>query len=142
MKKILIQILAVLSIAGCSGSTFTLENLRVVLLPNGNGALFVNIKNDTGIQDKLVRVSSPAFERIELHKTVKTANTMRMEQIDSVPVPRKSVTELKRGGDHIMLFDPARKVHPGSFVSFTFHFQTREPVQAEAIVKDITEESD
>ncbi|MEM0984782.1 MAG: copper chaperone PCu(A)C [Pseudomonadota bacterium] len=52
----------------------------------------------------LVGASSPIAESIELHSMKRVDGMMRMDQIDSVPLPAGVPVSLKGGGDHFMLF--------------------------------------
>ncbi|OZI72069.1 copper chaperone PCu(A)C [Bordetella genomosp. 12] len=68
-----------------------------------NGAGYLEIENDGKVADRLLAVTSPAAERVELH-TVKNENGMaRMREVDGgIVVPADGKVELKPGGYHVM----------------------------------------
>ena len=67
------------------------------------GAVYLTVRNDGDIPDKLVGASTPAAVRAELHTMSMDGNVMRMRPVEEVPVVPHGTAELKPGGLHLML---------------------------------------
>jgi copper(I)-binding protein len=85
-----------------------------------------------GDSTRLLSVSSPSIEKIELHDSVTTGGVARMQKVESLTFDDR--LELKPGGKHAMLFglDPALK--PGAQIPLTFTFRSGRPVTVQAQV--------
>lgn len=71
---------------------------------NRNTASFMNIKNNTDIDDTLFSVQSDLAKVVELHETYEKENDMMgMRHVDHIIIPKKSTVQLKPGSFHIML---------------------------------------
>ena len=86
---------------------------------------------------RLIGLSSPAAERIELHETRTKDGISRMQPLESTAFGDIGEIEFRPGGKHAMVFgiDPALK--PGDRISLTFTFDHALPVTAEAEVRAI-----
>ena len=86
---------------------------------------------------KLVRVTSPRIERIELHGTVTEGGLSRMKALppDALVFPDGLEMSFAPAGRHAMLLgiDPALK--PGDRVTLTFFLEPMGPVSAQAEVR-------
>jgi len=84
---------------------------------------------------RIVAVTSPQVERIELHETSHEGGVMRMGPLSDRDLPAGSATAFEPGGRHAMLFgiDPA--VEPGGSIRLTFRFDPEHEVTAEAEVR-------
>jgi len=67
----------------------------------------------------LTGASSPSFGAIELHTMSMTDGQMQMRQVESFPVTETEALELKRGGNHMMMFDVSEDVVSGETVDIT-----------------------
>lgn len=83
---------------------------------------------------RLLGITSPRVERIELHETRTENGVSRMAQMQSVPFDDIGEIDFSPGGKHAMLFgiDPAVKA--GDEVPLTFRFDTGPPITVEAQV--------
>ncbi|MGI4775574.1 MAG: copper chaperone PCu(A)C, partial [Janthinobacterium lividum] len=78
---------------------------RPSLSPNKNSAIYLKIKNNSANSYTLVRASTIAANRTELHQSYVDENKVsKMVTINKIVIPAKSEIELKPGGMHIMLF--------------------------------------
>lgn len=76
---------------------------------------------------KLVKVSSPAATKIELHKMSMEGGTMKMAQVDAIDLPKDKVVNLASGGYHIMLTGLTRQLKAGDTVELTLHVNAGQP---------------
>ncbi|MEL7546658.1 MAG: copper chaperone PCu(A)C [Pseudomonadota bacterium] len=73
---------------------------------------------------ELVAVESPVAESIEMHTVSMQDGTMKMRQVDSLPVDAESPLSLQRGGDHLMVFGLSEPLTPGETIDITLSFET------------------
>lgn len=90
--------------AGIGGAYFTIRNV-------GNGA------------DRLLRVSSPAAQTVELHAMTMDGNLMKMRVIRALDIPAGSSVTLRTGGSHVMLTGLRQRLAIGDRVPLTLIFQ-------------------
>jgi copper(I)-binding protein len=101
------------------------------LIEGRPGAVFLSIDNKGGA-DKLVAASSTLSQRVELHTHTMDNGVMRMRPVEAIEIPANSLTELKSGGHHIMMFDVKTMPEKGSPVPLTLTFETAGEVRIEA----------
>ena len=67
---------------------------------------------------RLLRVTSDAAMRIEMHQSVTQDGMTTMEKIDSLDVPAKEKVTFEPGGKHLMIFNinPGRQAHDDAAV--------------------------
>lgn len=68
------------------------------------GAAYMTLTNDGRAPDRLLRVSSPAAERAELHTHLNDDGVVRMRPVSAIEVEPGSSIVLAPGGLHVMLF--------------------------------------
>ena len=71
----------------------------------------------------LNRASSPSFGTIELHTMAMMDDRMQMRQGENFEIADGEALELKRGGNHLMMFDVGEGVTGGETVDITFNFE-------------------
>ena len=72
--------------------------------PQGqNGVIYLEIRNDGEADDRLIGVSTPLAEKVELHRSTMEDGIHRMEKVESITVPAGGAVELTPGGLHVML---------------------------------------
>lgn len=112
------------------------EDARVQLPPVSGrpGAAYFTLTSNND-PTRLVSVTSPRVERIELHETVTREGVSRMRPISSPAFPDDLELVFSPAGKHAMLFgiDPA--VKPGDTIPLTFNFEPAPPVTVEAQVR-------
>jgi len=67
--------------------------------------------------------SSPAFARIELHKTVIEDGMVKMQEVKQLSVKPGEQIEFKPGGYHLMLFTPRQKLQQGDKINLTIRLK-------------------
>ncbi|GHA60542.1 hypothetical protein GCM10008927_27590 [Amylibacter ulvae] len=88
------------------------------------GGAFMQIRNNTGHDDRLIAVKSP-IAMAEIHSHIHEADgVMRMVELeDGIAIAAGETIELKRGGDHLMLMGLQRGLVQGDTVDFTLTFE-------------------
>ena len=71
----------------------------------------------------LTSASSPSFGTIELHTMAMVDDRMQMRQVENFEIADGEALELKRGGNHLMMFDVGEGVMGGETVDITFNFE-------------------
>jgi copper(I)-binding protein len=87
------------------------------------------LANDGGTDRHVVAAASPAFEKIELHRTVEEDGVARMIQQERFTIPAGGDLALEPGSYHLMLMRPHEPVGEGETVTLTLEFadgETRE----------------
>lgn len=90
---------------------------------------------------RLVSVTSPAIERIELHGSMAMGGMMTMTPLTPAQL-RLTNGELvfAPGGNHAMIFGAPATLRPGGQVPLTFTFDGVPPVVVQADIRSITGE--
>ena len=68
-----------------------------------NGVIYLEIRNHGGADDRLLAVSTPLAEKVELHRSTMEEGVHRMEAVGSIVVPAGGSVALAPGGLHVML---------------------------------------
>ena len=69
----------------------------------------------------LTSASSPSIGTIELHTMAMTDGRMQMRQVEGFDIADGEALELKRGGNHFMMFDVGEDVIAGETVDITLN---------------------
>ena len=64
---------------------------------------FATISSDEDLE--IIDISSNISKRIEIHTMLMEGDIMRMRKIESPVITNKNPLELKKGGDHLMIYD-------------------------------------
>lgn len=72
---------------------------------------------------KLVSATSPAIGTIELHTMAMVDGKMTMRQVEGFDIADGETLELKRGGNHFMMFDVGETVSGGETVDIVLNFE-------------------
>lgn len=71
---------------------------------------------------ELISASSPSVETIELHTMAMVDGKMQMRQVEGFEIVDGETLELKRGGNHFMMFGVGEDVIGGETVDITLNF--------------------
>lgn len=139
MKKMLVCLLMVLSSAVYSSEGIEVKNAVVRMTPPGMtvSAMFMELENTTSKDVKLVKVSSDFAQSFELHNMEMKDGKMQMRAVDSILLPRNSVTTLKSGGFHIMIFDIKKSLKIGDKFKIRLLLDSKKELTIEAVVKSL-----
>jgi len=72
----------------------------------GMSAGYVSLRNNTDIEIRIDRITSPAYEKIEIHQSTLEDGIAKMRRIKALSIPANSSVILKNGGKHLMLMRP------------------------------------
>ena len=103
-----------------------------------NGAAYFGALENTGaVGDRLLRASTPAAARVELHTmAVDAQGVMRMREVDGIALPAKSKVQMRPGGAmHLMLINLKAPLKSGSRFPMTLQFERAGPVEVEVVVE-------
>lgn len=98
-------------------------------------AAYMEIQNPGQAQQVLVGVTSPAFARVEMHRTVISDNMAKMEQIQDLAIPAQGSVVMQPGGLHLMLMDPIKPLNAGDKVPMTIALGSGEQIPVTAVVR-------
>ena len=101
-------------------------------------AAYMIIENHTDKEKTLVSVSSSAFNKIEIHKTINKDGMASMEQQKELAIAAQGDVTLEPGGLHLMLFEPGSTLKAGDNVAFTLKFAGGSTTMINATVKKAT----
>lgn len=85
-------------------------------------AAYLTIANLSDHKIVLESIESPAYARIEMHKSLMVNDKMQMESYSQIVVPANTRFHFQPGGFHLMLLGPKNSWRAGDIIDFTFHF--------------------
>jgi periplasmic copper chaperone A len=78
---------------------------------------YLTIENTGPAAIEIIRAESDMYSSIEFHETVHEDGMARMIRYSSLNISANSKLELKRGGPHLMLFNPVKTLKAGDNVN-------------------------
>jgi len=108
-------------------------------MAEGNGAVYMIIKNTGGADDALVGVESSVSKVAEIHETTMENDVMKMRPVEGqrLAVPAGGQVELKPGGYHIMLMGLKKQLQPGDKIELVLKFEKSGEKKIEAEVRKV-----
>jgi copper(I)-binding protein len=101
-------------------------------------AAYMTIANNSAKTVSLMEVQSPAFDHVEMHRSMVKDGMMHMMKQDSIEIPAGGKVMLQPGGYHLMLMKPKHALKAGDKVSFTLKFNDGSRSDVNAPVKKAT----
>jgi copper(I)-binding protein len=95
--------------------------IRLPAVAGRPGAAYFTLHGGTDPMT-LVKASTPAAIRSELHESTEAGGVMKMAAIRDVPLPAGGTLAFAPGGKHVMLFDIAPNVRAGDTVPLYLSF--------------------
>ncbi len=84
---------------------------------------YFTLRNESTVDDRLLSISSPDAQRVEIHEMREADGAMQMRALsDGVPVAAGAAAELKPGGIHLMFVAPTHPYAAGGTVQATLTF--------------------
>lgn len=131
MKKLITIIL--LFISNCLLADVTFKN---PIIKNNFGkkvtAGFAIITSDEDLE--VIGISSNISKKIEIHNMLMEDDVMKMRKIESPVITSKKPLELKKGGDHLMIYELTENLDVLKNITLTFSFKKN---SGEIIKKDV-----
>jgi len=111
---------------------------RATASSQGNGAAYLTVTNN-GAADRILEAQSPVASRVELHAhEMDDAGVMRMRQVEAVELAAGAVTELKPGGQHIMLIGLAAPLAEGETFPLSLVLEAAGSIELEVQVEAVS----
>jgi copper(I)-binding protein len=95
---------------------------RATIGQSRNTAAYMKITNRGTEPDRLVRASTLAAAKAELHTTVRDGTVMRMREMTSVELKPGEAVTFAPGGMHVMLID-VEPLRAGGTITLTLEFE-------------------
>lgn len=122
MTRIFTLALFGLLLGACGNGGPPLAANDVVVKPPMPGmqmtAGYLTLRNNSGDEITIDRVTSPQFGRVEMHETVIEDGVSRMQALPEVVLAPGAAVEFKPGGKHLMLMRPGDDL---TTVTLAFH---------------------
>ena len=133
MKKLVFG--ALLAASTLMAADISLDHVRARDTKPGtnNSAIFMNIKNASNADVKLVGVHSSVCKSTEIHTHKMENGMMAMVQVEDADTPKNGETKLAPGGLHIMLMDLNRPIKDGDKVDLELKFSNGESIKLDNI---------
>ena len=128
MKRLLvISLVLILVLVGCKDNE-GVEISDVWARPGiegGNSGVFFLVKNHTDEEIKIVSADSDISNYVEVHKSYKVDDVMKMEKQDFVVVGAGAELAFKPGSYHIMVIDLLNDLNVGYEFEVTIQFENQ-----------------
>ncbi len=85
---------------------------------------YVTLHNQSDQLQRLTRVSSPMFERVEIHESYLEGGVSKMRALSTIDIPAGEMVTFEPNGLHLMLIGPTVGAKSASHIEMTFTFET------------------
>ncbi len=99
---------------------------------------YAQVKNTSKQAVVIVAAESADYDAVEIHKTVTEGGMSRMIAQDKITVAAGNTVSFERGGLHLMLMHPKRKLKMGDTVKINFITEDKKSFAFTATVKAAT----
>lgn len=100
-------------------------------------AAYLSLENAGAMQRRLTGVASPAFGRVEMHRTEQHGGMAMMMRQESLELAPGSWTLFEPGGLHLMLIDRKHPLKAGDMVPLTLTFANGQELTFHATVRKV-----
>jgi len=100
------------------------------------GVVYFTLNNDTKKSDRLLKLSTPVAEKVEVHRTEVLDGIARMREVAVLHVDAGQVLEFKPGGMHVMLMGLRKPLVAGTTYELELLFEVAGPRKVKVIVRD------
>ena len=87
------------------------------------GVAYFTLKNDTGKSDRLLKISSPVAERVQVHRTEILDGIARMREVAVLHVDAGQTVEFAPNGMHLMLMGLKKPLVEGQTFDLELQFE-------------------
>jgi periplasmic copper chaperone A len=84
---------------------------------------YLTLENTGPETRSLVRLSSPQFSAVEMHRTVVVDGLVRMEGLPRLDIPAGARLTMQPGGYHLMLINPVTPLESGAEVEINVEYE-------------------
>ena len=132
MKKLgfaLLALAAALAAPAALAEGLTVTNAWSRSTPPGAkvGVVYFTLKNDTKKSDRLLKLSAPVAEKIEVHRTEVLDGIARMREVAVLHVDAGQTLEFRPGGMHVMLTGLKKPLVAGTSYELDLLFEVAGP---------------
>jgi copper(I)-binding protein len=115
----LLIILCFFKSADASDSALLVENAWIAEAPPVSKVMvaYMTLSNPGDELIEIIAAESDNYSSIEFHETVHEDGLAKMMRHDSLKILPKKSLQLKRGGQHLMLFNPTKRLKAGDIVT-------------------------
>jgi protein SCO1/2 len=85
---------------------------------------YLTLINQAAQDVTLIKVESPAFDKIEMHEMAMVDGLMSMQQMTVLVIPANGMAMFKPGGWHLMMKGPRQMLTGGQSIDMTLTFDT------------------
>jgi copper(I)-binding protein len=119
LTALFLIIFSILQTAHADGSKLEIENAWIAEAPPVSKvmAAYMTIKNTGPETIDIISAESDLYSSIEFHETIQKDGMARMARHESLTIPANDTLTLKRGGTHLMLFNPVKTLVEGDSVT-------------------------
>ena len=137
MKKLsFLLIFFSLVVLGNANAHIEVSNSWARLIPNGVGALFLEIQNSHPESDILTQASSPNAKSVMIHQTERKNNITSMKHLmKGINIPANGNISLKPGSYHIMLSGLDKDLKLGDKIEVTLEFSKNKSITVKPVLK-------
>lgn len=131
--------LLLIPVPGLGQESISIRNIRINEAPPGINvtAGYFEIYNNNDTPVVLTGVTSPAFERVEMHRSSVKDGIAKMEKQGSITIPENSNLVFKQGDYHLMLYNPVKKLEKDEMIKLVFIFSDIDSLEATAMIREI-----
>ena len=134
-NKLIFFVIVLLTPWVASAGTISVDDayVRISSKLAKSAAAFMEIRNTSSRDDRLLDVKSDVAKRVELHTHIKGDDgVMKMRRVeDGFVILGNGVLKLERGGDHIMFMGLIQPFVDGEAISLTLIFETAGSIELE-----------
>lgn len=97
---------------------------------------YVTITNNGAVADRLISISSPLAERVEIHESTVSEGIASMRPLpDGIPIDAGGTVELQPGKAHLMFMQPTQTLEKGERFAATLTFEKAGSIDVEFAVE-------
>jgi copper(I)-binding protein len=130
-------IVALVSALPAFGGELTITNAWSRTTPPGVtvGVVYFSLRNGTGRSDRLLKLSTPAATKVEVHRTEVLDGIARMREVAVLHVEAGQTLAFEPGGMHIMLIGLRKPLVAGSAYDLDLLFEVAGPHKVKVAVR-------
>lgn len=99
---------------------------------------YLTLTNDGDMADRLVSISSPLSDRVEIHELTVSDGVASMRPVQNgIEIGAGETVELQPGGMHIMFLKPSRPLKDGERFAATLVFEQAAAIDVEFVVQNM-----
>ena len=132
----LFVVVALVAAAGTAQTSVSVNRAWARATPGAAtiGAAYLVIANPTASADRVIAISSPIAERVEIHQHFLDGDVMRMREVPSVEIGPGETVAFKPGGLHLMLMNLKRPLRQGDRFPLTVKLEKAGEIRVEVTV--------